>query len=464
MASARRGAATDEMRRVARDEDVDVDWLVRRIASGSIIIPSNSARPQDIHNVGIGRGLKTKVNVNIGTSTLHVDLGEEVAKARTAVKYHADTIMDLSDGGDVGAIRRALMAEAPITFGTVPVYEAYSTAVAEHKNPMAMTGDDFLRAFERNARDGVDYTTIHAGITRDIARRILELRRHGGVVSKGGTITAAWMLKHGRENPYHEHYDYLLETARKYDVTFSLGDALRPGSILDSHDELQVQEMINVARLTRRAHERDVQVMVEGPGHVPLNEVAANVRLAKSLVGDVPYYVLGPLVTDVASGHDHIASAIGAAVSAAEGVDLLCYLTPSEHLALPNNEEVKAGLIAYRIAAHAGDLVKMREKAIKWDAKMTEARRKLDWESQLALSIDPEAAARIHSRTGQHPGNNVPCTMCGGACVYIMLPQQRQGDPAGPDAAAAAAKAAAEPEREAAPARSPAPAAAAAAR
>ena len=455
MASARRGVATDEMRRVARDEDIDVDWLVRRIASGSAIIPSNVERPQDIHNVGIGRGLKTKVNVNIGTSTLHVDLGEEVEKARTAVRYHADTIMDLSDGGDVGAIRRTLMAEAPITFGTVPVYEAYSTAVAGHKNPMAMTADDFLRAFERNARDGVDYTTIHAGITRDIARRILELRRHGGVVSKGGTITAAWMLKHDRENPYHEHYDYLVETARRHDVTFSLGDALRPGSILDSHDELQVQEMINVARLARRAHERDVQVMVEGPGHVPLNEVAANVRLAKSLIGDVPYYVLGPLVTDVASGHDHIASAIGAAVSASEGVDLLCYLTPSEHLALPNNEDVKAGLIAYRIAAHAGDLVKMREKAIKWDAKMTEARRTLDWESQLALSIDPEAAARIHSRTGQHPGNSVPCTMCGGACVYIMLPQQRQqgqrherdghADPDPPDASPAPPPAAAAP-------------------
>ena len=245
-------------------------------------------------------------------------------------------------------------------------------------------------------------------------------------MSKGGTITAAWMLKYDKENPYFSNFDYLIELAQKYDVTFSLGDALRPGSILDSHDELQIQEMINVARLTKRAHEKDVQVMVEGPGHVPLNEVAANVRLAKSLIGNVPYYVLGPLVTDVASGHDHIASAIGAAVSASEGVDLLCYLTPSEHLALPNADEVKAGLIAYRIAAHAADLVKIRDKAIKWDLKMTEARRTLDWETQLALSIDPEEAARIHSRTGQHPGNYVPCTMCGGACVYIMLPQQRK--------------------------------------
>ena len=428
MSAARRGIITDEMKQVARDEDVTPEWLMTKIARGSIIIPSNNARPQQIHNVGIGKGLKTKVNVNIGTSTLHVDLDEEIQKAKTAVKYHADTIMDLSDGGDVKKIRQALLEAAPITFGTVPIYEAYNYGVETHKNPMNLTEDDFLNAFENNAKDGVDYTTIHAGITKEIAKRILQVRRYAGVVSKGGTITAAWMLKHDKENPYYKHYDYLIELARKYDVTFSLGDALRPGSILDSHDELQVQEMINVARLTKRAHQKDVQVMVEGPGHVPLNEVAANVRLAKSLIGDVPYYVLGPLVTDVASGHDHIASAIGAAVSASEGVDLLCYLTPSEHLSLPNTEEVKAGLIAYRIAAHAADLVKIREKAIKWDKAMTEARRTLDWEKQLALSIDPEEAARIHSRSGQHPGNNVPCTMCGGACVYVMLPQQRKYD------------------------------------
>jgi len=425
MSSARRGIATDEMKQVAKDEDVSLDWLLPKIANGSIIIPSNNERKQKIHNVGIGKGLKTKVNVNIGTSTLNVNLEEEIEKAKIAVKYHADTIMDLSDGGDVKKIRQTLLNEAPITFGTVPIYEAYNYGVEVHKNPLNLTEDDFLKAFENNVKDGVDYTTIHCGITKDIAKRILKVQRSGGVVSKGGTLTAAWMLKHDKENPYLTHYDYLIELARKYDVTFSLGDALRPGSILDSHDELQVQEMINMVDLTKRAHEKDVQVMIEGPGHVPLNEVAANVRLAKSLIGDVPYYVLGPLVTDIASGHDHIASAIGAAVSASEGVDLLCYLTPSEHLALPNAEEVKAGLIAYRIAAHAADLVKIREKAIKWDRAMSEARRTLDWEKQLSLSIDPEAAAKIHGRTGQHPGNNVPCTMCGGACVYIMLPQQR---------------------------------------
>ncbi|MEM3007611.1 MAG: phosphomethylpyrimidine synthase ThiC [Candidatus Nitrosotenuis sp.] len=426
LSAARRGVITEEMKQVARDEGVTPEWLRARIAIGSIIIPANSARPQKVHRVGIGKGLKTKVNVNIGTSTLKVDLNEEIEKAKIAVKYHADTIMDLSDGGDVGTIRRALLEAAPITFGTVPIYEAYNYGVEKHKNPLDLTEDDFLNAFENNAKDGVDYTTIHSGITKEIAKRILKVQRYGGVVSKGGTITAAWMLRYDKENPYITHYDYLMEIAKKYDVTFSLGDALRPGSILDSHDELQVQEMINISRLVKEAHEHDVQVMVEGPGHVPLNEVAANVRLAKSLIGDVPYYVLGPLVTDIASGYDHISSAIGAAVAASEGVDLLCYLTPAEHLALPNAQEVRAGLIAYRIAAHAGDLVKLRDKAIIWDMKMTEARRTLDWEKQISLSIDPEEAARIHNRAGQHQGNNVPCTMCGGACVYVMLPQQRK--------------------------------------
>ncbi len=429
MNAARRGVATEEMKAVAKDEDVSLDWLMARMASGSIIIPHNNVRPQKIKVVGIGKGMKTKVNVNIGTSTLLNDLEAEIKKAEVAVKYHADTIMDLSDGGDVGMIRRTLLEAAPITFGTVPVYEAYNYGVQKYKNPLNITEDDFLNAFERNVKDGVDYTTIHSGITKEIAKRILSVKRHAGIVSKGGTITAAWMLKYDKENPYFQHFDYLIELARKYDVTFSLGDALRPGSILDSHDELQVQEMINISRLTKQAHEKDVQVMVEGPGHVPLNEIAANVRLAKSLIGEVPYYVLGPLVTDVAAGHDHIASAIGAAISASEGVDLLCYLTPAEHLALPTAEEVKAGLIAYRIAAHAGDLVKLREKAIRWDMEMTEARRTLDWEKQIALSIDPEEAAKIHGRMGQLNGNTVPCPMCGGACVYIMLPQQRNNVP-----------------------------------
>lgn len=426
--SAKRGIATEEMKKVAKDEDVDVNFILKGIANGSIIIPKNVVRKQNIKPTGIGKGLKTKVNVNIGTSTLYQNIEEETSKAKVAVKYGADTMMDLSDGGDLNLIRDKLLdAASTITFGSVPIYQAYGYGVEKYKNPLNITEDDFLNAFERHAKDGVDYTTIHSGITLELARRIMNVQRHGGIVSKGGTITAAWMLKYNKENPYYEHFDYLCEIAKKYDVTFSLGDALRPGSILDSHDELQISEMINVSRLAKIAYANDVQVMVEGPGHVPLNEVAANVRLAKSLIGDIPYYVLGPLVTDIASGYDHIASAIGAAISASEGVDLLCYLTPAEHLGLPNENEVKEGLIAYRIAAHAADLVKNREKAIKWDTEMTEARRTLNWEKQLSLSIDPEKAKDIHYRnTGQHPGNNVPCTMCGGACVYLMLPQQRR--------------------------------------
>lgn len=428
MSHARRGQATDEMVYISKEEGINLETLIHNMAKGSIIIPRNIARKQEtVRYVGIGNNLKTKVNVNIGTSTLHQNLDEEVSKARVAVNHGADTIMDLSDGGDLDLIREKLLEEAKITFGSVPIYQAYAHGVQKYKNPLNITEDDFLNAFEKNAKDGVDYTTIHSGITKELAKRVLEVKRHGGIVSKGGTITAAWMLKYDMENPYFKHFDYLCEIAKEYDITFSLGDALRPGSILDSHDELQVEEMLNVSRLTKIAHRRDIQVMVEGPGHVPLNEVSANVRLAKSLMGNVPYYVLGPLVTDVAAGYDHIASAIGAAVSAAEGVDLLCYLTPAEHLGLPTAEEVKEGLIAYRIAAHAGDLVKLREKAIDWDRQITEARRTLNWEKQIALSIDPEQAARIHYRQqGQLDGNNVPCTMCGGACVYIMLPQQRR--------------------------------------
>lgn len=426
--SAKRGIATEEMKQVAKDEEVDINFILRHIANGSIIIPKNITRKQHIKPTGIGKSLRTKVNVNIGTSTLYQNIGEEISKAKIAMRYGANTIMDLSDGGNLNLIREQLLeAASSLTFGSVPIYQAYAYGVEKYKNPLSITEDDFLNAFEKHAKDGVDYTTIHSGITLDLAKRIMNVKRHAGIVSKGGTITAAWMLKYNKENPYYEHFDYLCEIAKKYDVTFSLGDALRPGSILDSHDELQVAEMINVSRLAKTAYENDVQVMVEGPGHVPLNEVAANVRLAKSLIGNVPYYVLGPLVTDIASGYDHIASAIGAAISASEGVDLLCYLTPSEHLGLPNGTEVKEGLIAYRIAAHAGDLVKIREKAIKWDTEMTEARRTLNWEKQLSLSIDPENAREIHYRnTGQHEGNNVPCTMCGGACVYLMLPQQRK--------------------------------------
>src|ERR687888_1740228 len=258
MSSARRGIATEEMIQVAKDEDIDLNFLIQKVKNGSIIIPNNNARKQKkIRVVGIGHGLKTKVNVNIGTSTLYQNLDEEISKAKVAVKYGADTIMDLSDGGDISAIRQSLLEAAPITFGTVPIYQAYAHGVDKSKNPLDITEDDFLDAFEQNAKDGVDYTTIHSGITKELAKRVMEVKRHAGIVSKGGTITAAWMLKYDKENPYYEYFDYMCEITRKYDVTFSLGDALRPGSILDSHDELQVAEMINVARLAKRAHQKE---------------------------------------------------------------------------------------------------------------------------------------------------------------------------------------------------------------
>jgi len=284
--SAKRGIATEEMKQVAKDEEVDINFILRHIANGSIIIPKNITRKQHIKPTGIGKSLRTKVNVNIGTSTLYQNIGEEISKAKIAMRYGANTIMDLSDGGNLDLIREQLLeAASSLTFGSVPIYQAYAYGVEKYKNPLSITEDDFLNAFEKHAKDGVDYTTIHSGITLDLAKRIMNVKRHAGIVSKGGTITAAWMLKYNKENPYYEHFDYLCEIAKKYDVTFSLGDALRPGSILDSHDELQVAEMINVSRLAKTAYENDVQVMVEGPGHVPLNEVAANVRLAKSLIG-----------------------------------------------------------------------------------------------------------------------------------------------------------------------------------
>ncbi len=425
LTSAKRGIITEEMKIVAKDEELEPEYIMRGIRNGSIIIPRNKVREEYLRLIGIGKGLRTKVNVNIGTSTLRVNIEEEVEKAKIAVKYGADTIMDLSDGGDLDLIRRRLIKETSIQFGYVPIYQAYNNAVTKYKNPIEISEDDFLNAFERAVKDGVDYTTIHSGLTKELAERILKVERYGGIVSKGGTITAAWMLRHGKENPYYKHFGYLCEIAKEYDVTFSLGDALRPGSILDSHDELQIAEMVNVARLAKEARENDVQVMIEGPGHVPLNEISANIRLARSIFNDIPYYVLGPLVTDIAAGYDHIASAIGAAIAASEGVDLLCYLTPSEHLALPTKDDVKEGLIAYRIAAHAADLVKIKDKAIRWDKAMTEARRRLDWNKQLSLAIDPDKAREIHFREGQSNGNNVPCTMCGSACVYIMLPEQR---------------------------------------
>jgi len=418
MKAAKAGRVTEEMKLVAEIEDVPVEWLRQRVAKGTVIIPRNMVK-ENVKIVGIGEGLTTKVNVNIGTSTLYTNLDMEIEKAKIAIKYGTDTIMDLSTGGDLDHIRRELIKVAPVPFGTVPIYQAFIDVAKKKGAGIYMTEDDVFKVIEKHLKDGVDFMTVHVGITKDIVKKVVNGGRVTGIVSRGGAILAAWMLHNNEENPLYKNYDYLLELAAEYDAVLSLGDALRPGSVLDAHDYAQMAEMLNVAHLVERAWEKNVQVMVEGPGHVPLHQVAANVRLEKALCKGAPYYVLGPLVTDIAAGYDHIAAAIGAAIAAAEGVDLICYLTPAEHLSLPDPEDVKLGLIAAKIAGHAGDIVKLGEKALKHDLEMSIAREKLDWRKMYKLSLDPEKARAMHERYSRVTEG--PCTMCGDLCVYLLL-------------------------------------------
>jgi phosphomethylpyrimidine synthase len=401
---------------VAKFEGVDVEFLLRGLSSGRIILLGNVKR-SFVKPVAIGEGLFTKVNVNIGTSGTVVDLGMEVKKARVAVDFGADTIMDLSTGGNLDEIRRTLIeASKPLPFGTVPTYQAWIEGVARFGT--AIPSDYFISVVERQLRDGVDFMTIHAGVSRELALKAVRGSRLMPSVSRGGTMLAVWMLENASENPYLKHWDYLLELFREYNAVISLGDALRPGTIFDAHDELQIAELVNNARLARDAISKGVQVMIEGPGHMTMDRVVADIKLEKSLSGGAPYYVLGPLVTDAAVGYDHIATAIGAAIAAAAGADLICYLTPSEHLSLPNVEQVKEGLIAAKIAAHAGDLVKLGPRAAKSDAEISIARAKLDWSKQIELAPDPGRALAMRT---QFEGNLKSCTMCGQYCVFLLL-------------------------------------------
>ena len=421
MLAARNGVVTEEMKIVAKMEEISIDVLRRRVAEGRIIIPGNLRRRdyQEVKIIGIGEGLSTKVNVNVGTSTFVVNIDMEIEKARTAVKYGSDTIMDLSTGGNLDEIRRKLMEVSPIPFGTVPIYQAYVEAARNKKSPVYMTEDDILGIIEKHLKDGVDFMTIHSGIRLEHVRKLKDIKRVAGIVSRGGAILAAWMLYNNKDNPLYTNWDYILELFGEYDGIISIGDALRPGAIHDAHDYFQMAEMVTVAELVKRAWKAGVQVMVEGPGHVPLNEIAANVRLEKALCSGAPYYVLGPLPTDIAAGYDHIASAIGAAIAAATGADLICYLTPSEHLGLPNAEQVKEGLIAAKIAAHAGDIVKLGERAKKLDLEMSKARKALDWDKMFSLMFDPERAKAIRDQFGV--AGVTSCTMCGSLCVYLIL-------------------------------------------
>ena len=409
MEAARKGITTGEMEVVARKERMDTATLRGLIAEGKVVIPANKNHTS-LDPCGIGEGLSTKINVNLGVSKDCCSIEAELEKARWAIEFKADAIMDLSCYGKTEEFRRGLVQMSPVAIGTVPVYDAVGYYI---------TVKEFMGVVEKHAEDGVDFMTIHAGINRETAARFKKNPRLTNIVSRGGSLLFAWMELNGRENPFYEYYDDLLEVCRKYDVTISLGDACRPGSIKDATDASQIQELIVLGELTRRAWEKNVQVMIEGPGHMAINEIVPNMALEKKLCHGAPFYVLGPLVTDVAPGYDHITSAIGGAIAAANGADFLCYVTPAEHLRLPTLEDMKEGIMASRIAAHAADIAKGVPGASQWDDRMSEARRNLDWSVMFKLAMDPEKAKRYRSES--HPENEDSCTMCGKMCAVRSM-------------------------------------------
>lgn len=416
--SARKGVLTPEMQEVARQEGLEPEEIQKRVAQGTVVIPANlgnkKARP-----VGIGKGLTIKVNANIGTSSDQVDLEQERRKLAICVEAKADTVMDLSTGGDLKEILTTLIAHSPLPLGTVPIYQAVVETVREKGGIIHLTADKIFEVIESQARAGVDFITVHCGVTLNSLERLQQQGRITDIVSRGGAFLATWMVYHGKENPLFTEYDRLIELARRYDLTLSLGDGLRPGCLADATDRAQVQELIHLGELREQALKAGVQVMIEGPGHVPLNQIEANILLQKQLCQGAPFYVLGPLVTDIAAGYDHIACAIGGAVAGMAGADFLCYVTPSEHLKLPTPEDVREGIIASRIAAHAADLARGQAKAWEQDRQMALARKALDWERQISLCLDPEKARRVRAESS--PSESEVCTMCGTFCAIKMV-------------------------------------------
>ena len=414
---ARGGVISPQMSLVAQHEGVEAELIRQGVSRGTIVIPANT-KHTNLIPCGIGQGLKTKVNANIGTSSDFGNIDTELRKLRVAIDCGADTVMDLSTGGDISAIRQAIIASSSLPIGTVPIYQAGIEAINNHGAIVKMTIDDLFAVIEEHARDGVDFITVHCGVTRSAIAQLKQQGRVADVVSRGGAFLIGWMLLNERENPLYEYYDHLLEIARDFDVTLSLGDGMRPGSLADATDRAQVEELLTLGELVQRARQAGVQVMVEGPGHLPLNQIETNVHLQKAICKGAPFYVLGPLVTDVGAGYDHITGAIGGAIAAAAGTDFLCYVTPSEHLSLPDPEDVRQGVIASLIAAHAGDIVKGVKGASEWDMKMSVARKKLDWEEQAKLSLDPERSRQVHSK---HASAGEACSMCGEFCAMALV-------------------------------------------
>ena len=411
MDAAKRGIVTPQMTNVADNEKIAIELLMARVASGEVAIPANINHTALVPN-GVGTGLRTKINVNLGISGDCKDYSVEMQKVDLALSFGAESIMDLSNYGKTNVFRRELIAKSPAMIGTVPMYDAIGYL---DKELCDITADDFLDVIRAHAIDGVDFMTIHAGINRAAVAAFKRDGRRMNIVSRGGSLLFAWMEMTGNENPFFEHYDAVLEILREHDVTISLGDALRPGCIDDATDSAQISELIELGHLTKRAWDRDVQVIIEGPGHMALNEIAANMTLQKRLCHNAPFYVLGPLVTDIAPGYDHITSAIGGAVAAMHGADFLCYVTPAEHLRLPDVDDVREGIIASKIAAHAADIAKGIEGAREIDNRMSDARRNLDWKSMIDLAIDGEKAKRYHN--GASDTDEHSCTMCGKMCA-----------------------------------------------
>jgi len=417
---ARQGIISERMEEVSRLEGLDAETIRRGVASGVIVIPAN-INHSNAEARGIGKGLSTKVNANIGTSSDFIDLETELLKLDIAIKAGADAVMDLSTGGDLSTIRQAILRRSRVPIGSVPIYQAGVEAVSRHGAIVKMTVDELFDAITDHCRDGVDFITVHCGVTQRVISLLKQQGRVADVVSRGGAFIMGWMLHNQRENPLYENFDRLLDIAREYDVTLSLGDGLRPGSQADATDRAQIEELITMGELVQRSREAGVQVMVEGPGHVPLNQIEANVLIQKQLCQDAPFYVLGPLVTDIAAGYDHITGAIGGAVAAAAGADFLCYVTPAEHLSLPDPEDVRLGVIASRIAAHAADIAKGVKGAAERDRQMSQARKRLDWQEQARLALDPQRVQKVHN---QHQTSGKACSMCGEFCAMQLVSEQ----------------------------------------
>lgn len=427
---ARKGVITPEMEFVAETEMVTPEFIRSGIAEGNIVILRNIKRANPpsppfakgglggIEPLGIGGGLRTKINANIGTSGDKADINIELEKLKVAIEAGADTVMDLSTGGDIDSIRREIIKNSTVPIGTVPIYQAICEVVQENKNLYELTADDIFKVIERHGEDGVDFITVHCGVTLDTVKKMDNEGRLLDIVSRGGALLAKWMSYTKEENPLYSQFDRLIEIAKKYEMVLSLGDGLRPGCLADATDRGQVQETIVLGELSDRAVEAGVQVMIEGPGHMPINQISANILLQKRLCHNAPFYVLGPLVTDIAPGYDHITSAIGGAIAAASGADFLCYVTPSEHLSLPTVDDVREGVIASKIAAHAGDIAKGVRGAMERDIQMARFRKSLDWEGQIKTAIDPEKARK--KRSENPPTEDDVCTMCASFCAIKM--------------------------------------------